>query len=848
MFDPQLETTEKSRPGKAALTGNQVPERVLLHPESRAEDSPIGRNPDSQLSWWKFLPFAVVAWDETGRIRQWNRRAEILFGFHKAEVWGRRGWFLWPDASPGSSQNPAASFFEGLLRAEEGASEPRIHRNRDAEGRELWCRWYHLPQMGEAGQAMGWISWAEDVSETMATQQALAEREQQYRNLVETSQDLIWSWDDQGRWEFVNQASRSILGYEAEALVGHPFTSFQPIGQAHKDWELFRNLLENPTQMRFETIFLRKDGTPVHLSMNCRTRNRGENGKLGVVGTASDVTARYRTQRRLREQAERNAVIASLGQKALAGLADRQLLQGAVELAVQTLEADMASFWEVQGSGRQLFLSAGMGWDAGLVGKTYLDLHEVALFECCLRQGAVSVEDWPKEERFQNPRLFVEQGIVSVLAVASPGPQKATGVLEVCCRRPRRFSQDDTVFLQALANVFATAVERRQVEKERQELIEQVLEAQKLESLGVLAGGIAHDFNNILVGVLGNADLALERSLDPVQRDLLVRIKSGAERAAALTRQMLAFSGKGRFLVQELDLAEEARRMQSLLEAPLQANQRLEFHFSSQKIPVIGDRDQIHQLFMNLVTNAAEALQDEPKAVKFRLSHRTLKEDSGRRSAALRDFAAGTYAVAEVLDRGCGMDPATQDRIFEPFFSTKFTGRGLGMAAVSGIVRGHQGAIEVFSASGKGTLVRVWLPGTHELSSLQCPGPEMEAAWILVADDDEGVRQVCSMALEHVGFRVKSVADAKQVREFIEHHHPPPQVALLDLSLMPASDLEELPHLSLFGRPTEYLIMSGRTFSEAASVMPNLQADRFLSKPFSPAELIQKIQSLTTAD
>ncbi len=259
--------------------------------------------------------------------------------------------------------------------------------------------------------------------------------------------------------------------------------------------------------------------------------------------------------------------------------------------------------------------------------------------------------------------------------------------------------------------------EQRAAESERRELLEQMLHVQKLESLGVLAGGIAHDFNNLLMGILGNASLAL---LDlPPGHPLEVpigHIERAGTRAADLCRQLLAYAGRGTFVSEPVDLREVATEMVGLLRSSSWRHARVHLEIPDSLPKVQGDGTQLAQVMMNLLTNAAEALPPEGGRVDVSLSTRWLSENlPARASGADYQLPAGFYVCLEVRDEGSGMDEDTLARIFEPFFSTKFTGRGLGLSAVSGIVRSHHGSIEVRSELHVGTTIRICLPALEAM-------------------------------------------------------------------------------------------------------------------------------------
>jgi signal transduction histidine kinase len=283
---------------------------------------------------------------------------------------------------------------------------------------------------------------------------------------------------------------------------------------------------------------------------------------------------------------------------------------------------------------------------------------------------------------------------------------------------------------------------------EQKRAAELMRETQKLESLGVLAGGIAHDFNNLLVGILGNASLALESlPQSSAERPLIQAVLAAGERAAGLTRQMLAYSGRGQFFLEAIDLSTFVQETIPLIAAAAPRSVKLQLDLASELPPINADATQVQQILMNLVVNGAEAIaQGKPGTV--RISTRRMEIDQQFLRAEPDgwrfELTPGDYVLLEVRDDGCGMDERTKSRIFEPFFTTKFTGRGLGLAAALGIVRGHSGSIQVSSSPGNGTTFRVLFPAmtasqhrvvTHEQRRVESKRGLPQKGSVLVIDD-----------------------------------------------------------------------------------------------------------------
>jgi PAS domain S-box-containing protein len=540
---------------------------------------------------------------------------------------------------------------------------------------------YSQPQIIE-GAPVGRVWSFRDVTERQRAAEALRRSEEQLRNLVETSQDLIWSVDAEGRWVFINGAARRIYGYEPAELLGHRFTELQSPEQAQKDLAVFARIKAGENFFRYETEHRRKDGTPVMLSFNAIVQRDAQGRVLGTTGTAADIT------------------------------------------------------------------------------------------------------------------------------------------------------------------------ERKQVEAEQLLLNRKLLETQKLESLGVLAGGIAHDFNNLLTGILGNASLArMDLPEQSPLQPLLEQVEISSLRAADLCKQMLAYSGKGRFQVQPLNLNALVEETTELLHISIAKKAALRLELQRDLPAVTADSAQLHQVIMNLVINASEAIGDHPGMITLRTGTVRVDRDFLRQTHLAADLATGDYVCLEVSDNGCGMTAEIQARMFDPFFTTKFTGRGLGLAAVLGIVHGHQGGLKVYSAPGQGTRFTILLPRARDL----VPGGGTPATaapvWhgsgtVLVVDDEPSVREVAALVLKAAGFKIVLAADgAAGVAKFRET--PTEFVAvLMDLTMPQLDGVEAFCEIRKIRPDTKVLLMSGFNEHDAISRFTGQGLAGFIQKPFKIATLRDKLREI----
>ena len=403
-----------------------------------------------------------------------------------------------------------------------------------------------------------------------------------------------------------------------------------------------------------------------------------------------------------------------------------------------------------------------------------------------------------------------------------------------------------------LCSLHRTAEALRRGEEERRKLEAQVQHAQKLESLGVLAGGIAHDFNNLLVGVLGNVELAQIElgSFSPASR-YLKEIGKAASRAADLCKQMLAYSGKGQFVLELVNLNDVAREMTGLLGVSISKKTRVEFCLLDGLPSVEGDATQLRQGVMNLVTNASEALADKPGVVSISTGAVQCTRQDIESLHARDGMRPGEYVFLDVSDTGCGMDRETLARIFDPFYSTKFTGRGLGLAAVLGIVRGHHGGIRVDSSPGEGTTFRILLPPKTAPSAKPLEtesGLVMSGSGtVLVIDDEDQVRELGATMLGVAGYTVLTASDARNGLAVLEANAGKVDVVLLDMAMPGMDGREAYERIRDLDPAVPVVLCSGYGKEASMERFNEGELAGFLAKPFRMGELLAAVRDVITA-
>ncbi len=400
---------------------------------------------------------------------------------------------------------------------------------------------------------------------------------------------------------------------------------------------------------------------------------------------------------------------------------------------------------------------------------------------------------------------------------------------------------------------FSDVTRLKRVEQERRELEGRVLHSQKLESLGVLAGGVAHDFNNLLTGVLGNASLALDLLPEGAAvRQLIEHIEHAGQRAADLTRQMLAYSGKGHFEVVAVNLPELVQDMAELVKASISKKVALRLELTKTPASIEADATQLRQLVMNLIMNAAEATGAAGGSVTVRVG--PIDADSALLAATRHegDMPEGRYVLLEVADTGCGMDTETQAKMFDPFFTTKFTGRGLGLAAVQGIVRGHHGAFQVRSAPGQGTCFRVFFPASKQpllrrIAKEPTSAMPYRTGTVLVVDDEEPVRTVARRILEHGGFTVLTADGGRAALDTFREHHEQIDAVLLDLTMPDMGGEEVYAKMLEIRSRVPVVILSGYSEEHVLEHFAGIGPVEFLPKPHKAKELIAKVGATIAA-
>ena len=622
-----------------------------------------------------------------------------------------------------------------------------------------------------------------------------------YRLLIDNLEDLaVFLIDPEGRIASWNPGVERNLGYsEAEFLGRDIAILFTPEDTAAGTPVEERATARQDGRAPDRRWHMRKDGTRLFVDGVLVALKQPGDGLIGYAKIMRDITAQHRAQVRL-EDSERRLRLAT--EAAGAGIWSLDTLRGSLEWSPQCKRLfGLDPGAEI--SGYEKFLS--------LVHPEDRDAVDEAV-----RRAAQNSADYNFEFRTLWPDGSVRHLMARGVAHAGNGEgARITGVVFDVTERKR-----------------AETAAREQ---------------HRLESIGMLAGGIAHEFNNLLTGIIGNGSLIAE--VTPAGSESADRVEDllrAADRAAELTRQLLAYSGRGRFTLDRLDVSAQVSEISGLLHASLPKKVRLNLELAPGLPAVEADRMQIRQAVVDLVANAGEAIGDAPGTVTVTTSARDLDEAAIQQEIPDANIGPGRFVMLTVRDTGSGMAENVRARIFEPFFTTKFLGRGLGLPAVQGVVRGHGGGIAVDSAPGKGTVMKLYLPAAGEVAKLReapAAAPNAGRRVVLVVDDEDMVRKVARAALEKRGYTVITAEDGEAaVRAFSEQAGNIAAV-LMDMTMPVMGGEEATARIRRIRPDVPVIASSGYSRSEAMERF-GPQVSAYIQKPYTAGKLGTAVEAL----
>ena len=758
---------------------------LAAQPRKRPVSGRKGENPVCKLdpsSVVELSEDAIVCLDLDGIVLSWNRGASGIYGYAAEEMIGKAIALL----APSDRAHEERSILERVRAGDrvQQLETVRIRKNTVRINVSIT-----VSPIRQAGVVVGAWHVAREISERKRLEAANA----QLTAVIRSSEDAIISTDVDGRIKTWNDAAERTFGYTAAEAIDRYIGWLAPPDCQKEESEILAKVKSGERIDHYETVRTKNGAGPIHVSLTVVPIRDRQGNLLGASYIAREMTERRRLE-------AANAQLAAIIQSSEDAIVSKDLTG-----MIQTWNAgaERVYGWEPsEAIGRNIAFLLPPG-----------RINEEQEILATLRRGG-------RVEHFETTRLRKDGRLIDVSLGISPIRDSAGRII-------------------GASHVARDVTERKGFELQMQQ-------AQRLESLGVLAGGIAHDFNNLLTGVIGNASLIAELlpSADPL-KPLVDDVTSAAERAASLTAQLLAYSGKGQFVIGPVDVDLLINEISGLVRASISKNVAMVLDLGHSAPPVEGDQTQLHQLVMNLILNGAEAIGEEGHGTVIARTGSQLLTDADTRGAYAADaLVPGEYAVIEVGDDGCGMDEETKAKIFDPFFTTKFLGRGLGLAAAMGIVRAHKGAIRVRSTPGAGSTFTVLLPAitTNRRSKLAA-----SKGTVLVVDDEEVVRKTAKVCLERHGYNVLTAANGIEAMERFGEARSQIVLVLLDLTMPVMGGEEALRRLRDAGANVPVVLSSGYTEADARKRFTLDGLAGFVQKPYTSTELIEKLESVLRA-
>ena len=737
------------------------------------------------------------------RIVYVNESFERTTGYSRDEVIGRSATLLrGPDTDQG-----AAERIDTAVRDRQRVREELL--NYTKQGEPLWLDVDIVPVDGPAGSYTQWVAVERDVTSQKGQEIALRAREERLRLALSAVWDGLWDWHVPTGYCYFAPRWYTMLGFAEHALPPHIDTFLDLLHP--QDLPACEQALRDHFDGRTDTY-------AIEVRLRTATNNwcwvltrgtvveRDNHGRpVRMVGTHTDIAERKQAELALRTSEDRFRTLAM-----------------ASPLAIFLTDA----------RGDCTFVTPRMIdlWGAPvstLLGRGFLDAAHPD------DRARVHLA-WQKAVR-DGGELSMEYRVL-----------RPDGEVRWVCERTA--SHRDGALVTGFVGTVEDISAQKAAADDRRRLEAQMQHAQKLESLGVLAGGIAHDFNNLLVGILGNASVAREEAEPGTPtEELLGDIETAAKRAAELTTQLLAYAGKGRFNVQPLDISAAVRETSSLLQSAISKRAALSLELREGLPHIAADATQVRQVIMNLLTNASDALEDRYGEIALRTGIMLADVEYLAECLGADGVEPGEFVFVELSDTGVGMNVATLARIFDPFFTTKFTGRGLGLAATLGIVRGHRGALRVVSRLGDGTTFRVLFPVAESLEpSSRTPQPVVSigrTGTILVVDDEYTVRDVLQRMLTRSGYRVICAEDGDEGLRLFAEHEASISAIVLDVTMPRLSGTDVLADLRGRGKNVPVVLASGYTSESFEPAAAGTNAPIFVQKPFVTADLLAGIDA-----
>ncbi len=746
----------------------------------------------------KAISQGVIITGVDKRIRWSNDAFESITGYSKSEILGQTCHFVQGELT---DPKTVAAIRHAVMSGTDFHGNILNYRK---NGDVFWNELSISPIRNEHGELTHFIGVIRDITRRKRSEEAKKDSDERLKFAMKASNIGLWDWDFQTNQVRYSREWKNQLGYDEDEMKDEYYEwerRVHPLDFAFAAEVREKYLKREIPNYNVEFRMIHKDGSWRWINARGEVLCDNQGKQIGMLGCHIDIT-------------EQKRAVESL-----------QLMKFCVDRTAD------AVFW-ISREGRILYVNDSVCKERGysreqLLGMSIFDLDVnpeyqqdswKKHFEELKHRGTITLET---RHRTKDGRLFPIEINANYVHIGDKELNFA-------------FGRDIT--------------ERKLAEDERHRLELQILHTQKLESLGVLAGGIAHDFNNLLTAILGHASLArMELPHGSSACSSLEEIEKAARNAADLTNQMLAYSGKGRFVIEPLRLDALVHEMITLLKTVV--SKKVRILTSLEPSLFDGDATQARQVIMNLITNASDAFEGNEGEIHVRTGIRNLYAASLVSRFVPESLPEGPYAFLEIEDNGCGMSEETLLKIFDPFFSTKTSGRGLGLAAVLGIIRGHCGTIKVESEPGKGTRFLVLFPAISAMAPKDSGQKEINRCigdgTILIVDDEIAVRRFLQKCLEKAGFSVLSAADGREGLDVFDQHSAEISAVLLDLTMPYMNGLEVLKELRRRSANVPVLMMSGFSELDVSTQMTEAENCVFIQKPFSTNALVTRICQLT---
>ncbi|MEQ8190817.1 MAG: PAS domain S-box protein [Candidatus Eremiobacterota bacterium] len=671
--------------------------------------------------------------------------------------------------------------------------------------------------------------------EKETSRQALRMSEEKYRKLVEQLNEGILAINREGIITFANQAFCNITGYRREEITGTNLLDYVREETAKKVREKFE-IHEKMWSEHFEIILKRKDGKEIYtIFSNSSILDEKENYS-GIFSVVMDITERKKSQEELLYRLSVEELITDISSKFINITADE--IDSEINFALETTGKFLGvKFCYINIFSKDLKdIEKHYRWcDDGFVPHSDLSPREfITDFQMKLDGETIKWEEFSYRTELAIP-MVIEKSLIGSLVFNSENAERV-------------WRKEDVRLLRLLGEIFVNVFERRRSIEEKRQIEEHLWQSQKMESLGIMAGGIAHDFNNILAGMLGYAELTMmDIPEDSPLKGNIDEIINSINHAANITRQILNYTGRGSIVRDKINLNELIRKMEKFIKISVSKKCNISYNLS-EELPLIEcDRTQIEQVIINFVINASEAIGGNQGTISIKTGTKDCDRYYIAGTYLKEQISEGLYVFLEISDTGCGMTEEVKDKIFDPFFTTKFLGRGLGLAAVLGIIRGHKGAIRVSTSPGEGTTMTVLFPALKRKEITVKTGEKTFETFrgtgtFLIVDDEKSIRTVAESFLRKSGFDVLTASNGKEGIEIFKLKGQDICAVILDMTMPDLSGKETYDELCKIRSDVKVIISSGYSKEEVYRQFGNDGIRDFLQKPYEFKSFMEVIK------